>query len=376
MIVAVPVSQPRSGDFINDFKEGSLKTKTCEKFQQSLVFPIPPFSTLQLLHRPLDVPLTDVKEYLQSTFAVNKTRLQIYKFFLYLASCLKLPHSRPLYRWVAPELHAVVQLPVQEEHVPDRIDQPLLLRALVWMWATDMKWRWNHSGTFGRSGCKQPSLVFRANTATDSRAHLYNSWKTMDHQKHTFCKKTLGIWCGRWALIKTNTCRKFSGTIPPESRKEITLAETNVNNVIKISFSSTYNHRDHGRCHHRKYDKNVWAKLELPSTSHHYFQQHRCQYHLGCQEVLCNLLQDWKFWIIVNESKFSLFPLYSWYTWHFIPGIPGITGIPCIPLFTWYIPMCGLWPQHWLLHLSNKSEQFNKQLNMDFQSVEALEVNF
>ena len=98
MIVAVPVSQPRSGDFINDFKEGSLKTKTCEKFQQSLVFPIPPFSTLQLLHRPLDVPLTDVKEYLHSTFAVNKTRLQIYKFFLYLASCLKLPHSRPLYR--------------------------------------------------------------------------------------------------------------------------------------------------------------------------------------------------------------------------------------------------------------------------------------
>ena len=83
----------------------------------------------------------------------------------------------------------------------------------------------------------------------------------MDHQKHTFCKKTLGIWCGRWALIKTNTCRKFSGTIPPESRKEITLAKTNINNVIKISFSSTYNHRDHGRCHHRKYDKYVWAKV-------------------------------------------------------------------------------------------------------------------
>ena len=34
-------------------------------------------------------------------------------------------------------------------------------------------------------------------------------------------------------------------------------------------------------------------KLELPST-HHYFQHNnqRCQYHLGCQEVLCNLLQD------------------------------------------------------------------------------------
>ena len=96
MIVAVPVSQPRSGDFINDFKEGSLNTKTCEKFQQSLVFPIPPFSTLQLFHRPLDVSLTDVKEYLQSTFAIDKTRQP--KFFLYLTSCLKLPHSRPLYR--------------------------------------------------------------------------------------------------------------------------------------------------------------------------------------------------------------------------------------------------------------------------------------
>ena len=81
-------------------------------------------------------------------------------------------------------------------------------------------------------------------------------------QKNThFAKKTMGIWCGRWVLIKTNTCRKFSGTIPPESRKEITLTKTNVNNVIKIFFSSTYNHQDHGRCHHRKYDKYVWAKV-------------------------------------------------------------------------------------------------------------------
>ena len=71
MIVAVPVSQPRSGDFINDFKEGSLNTKTCEKLQESLVFPITPFSTLQLLHRPLDVPLADVKEHLQGTLAVD-----------------------------------------------------------------------------------------------------------------------------------------------------------------------------------------------------------------------------------------------------------------------------------------------------------------
>ena len=71
MIVAVPVSQPRSGDFINDFKEGSLKTKTCEKFQQSLVLALLPLATLQLLHRPLDVPLADVKEHLQGTLAVD-----------------------------------------------------------------------------------------------------------------------------------------------------------------------------------------------------------------------------------------------------------------------------------------------------------------
>ena len=45
--------------------------ETCEKFQQSLVLPLLPLVGLQLLHRPLDVPLADVKEHLQGTLAVD-----------------------------------------------------------------------------------------------------------------------------------------------------------------------------------------------------------------------------------------------------------------------------------------------------------------
>ena len=45
--------------------------ETCEKFQKSLVLPLLPLALLQLLHRPLDVPLADVKEHLQGTLAVD-----------------------------------------------------------------------------------------------------------------------------------------------------------------------------------------------------------------------------------------------------------------------------------------------------------------
>ena len=69
MIVAVPVSQPRS----NHFQSASpvKRIETCEKFQKSLVLALLPLAALQLLHRPLDVPLADVKEHLQGTLAVD-----------------------------------------------------------------------------------------------------------------------------------------------------------------------------------------------------------------------------------------------------------------------------------------------------------------
>ena len=53
-----------------------MRMETCEKFQQSLVLPLLPLPLLQLLHRPLDVPLADVKEHLQVTLAV-KTNMEL-----------------------------------------------------------------------------------------------------------------------------------------------------------------------------------------------------------------------------------------------------------------------------------------------------------